>query len=398
MNIEQQQAWNSFLSGKNVFVTGGGGVGKTYLIKKFYETYRSHKNIALTSTTGCSALLIGGITLHSFLGIGLGNGEPRFMVRKMNATHKNKLSKLDILIIDEVSMLGYELFDKINLLLKLIRKNTLPFGGIQLILSGDFCQLPVVKDDRLCFETDSWKESIQQVFYLQQIVRQKEKEFCELLNEIRFGLVSEKTKTILNSRKIKYENKNGIIPTILYPDNRNVDLINEKQLQLILNDSASIYEYDCECDNKEFKPPVPNIKLVVGCQVMLTYNLDLERGLVNGSRGVVKGFTSDGLPCVRFIHEQVVIDYNEWKIEDSSGNHLFSYYQIPLKLAWAMTVHKAQGMTLDLVETDLRNVFEYGQVYVCLSRLKNIEGVYLKGIDYNKIIANPKAIEFYNKL
>jgi ATP-dependent DNA helicase PIF1 len=404
MNPEQEYAYSDIISGKNVFITGGGGVGKSYLIKFFYDKYKS--GTFITSTTGISALNIGGQTIHSLLGIGLGNETVENLVKKIKRSKKVKLwREIKTLIIDEISMLDPVLFDKLEEMARIVRKNETPFGGIQLVITGDFCQLPCVNSDKFCFEAVSWDRCIEKTHYLKQIVRQSDEDFIRALENIRIGVIENDTKKALESRIVEFDEKNEIKPTMLYPYNAQVDLINHKELIKLVSVTKKSETYTLE---KTISPGyfgsviIPSnlpetVTLAIGAQVMLTINLDLVNGLVNGSRGVVISFTETRLPVVKFLSGTYTVNYYTNTYEEKQ-KILYTYTQIPLKLAWAISIHKSQGMTLDLVKTDLTRVFEYGQGYVCLSRVKNLEGLYLSGINYQKIRCHPKASKYYQDL
>ena len=408
MNNRQQQAYKEMLEGKNIFLTGGGGVGKSYLIKQFYrESITKGKKIFITSTTGTSALLIDGSTLHSVLGIKLGKGSVIDLcttIKKNNFAH-GVWKIMEILIIDEVSMLSPILFDKLEEIARILKHNDKPFGGIQIILSGDFCQLPCVNEDSFCFNADSWGKVIEKTHYLTDIIRQSDNLFCNVLNSIRIGDITEEVKEILDKRlEAKIDKNQDIKPTLLYPYNKDVDRINNHYLSKLIDKYKEKSEFNVELDvstsyrGKVIVDVPETLVLTKECQVMLTFNLDLPNGLVNGSRGVIVSFNSDGLPLVKFLNGIVrVIDFHTYEKEEK-GKILYRYYQIPLKLAWCITIHKAQGLTIDLIQTDLSNIFEYGQAYVCLSRVKSLEGLYLQGINYMAIKCHPKALEYYKSI
>jgi len=414
LSDKQKYAYECILKGENILLTGPAGVGKTVSIKLFYKQYKNLKNIGLTSTTGISAIIIGGSTLHSYLGIGLGKDpvETLYMTIVNNDRMYKRWRDLNILVIDEVSMLSPILFDKLEHLARLIKKNDFPFGGIQLVLTGDFLQLPCVASEKFCFQSKSWEKCINKVIYLQDIYRQDDEIFQECLNELRVGKLTSRTKEILSSRiNYKLENKNGILPTKIYSLNRDVDYENNKELNKLVkkNPELEFYQYELEYQvlkkNMKFvKDKVKKVciapellELCIGAQVMLLYNIDLECKLANGSRGVVVDFQED-LPVVRFLNgEQRIIEHQVWKIEDN-GELLMTITQIPLKLAFACTVHKTQGVTLDYAEIDLENIFEYGQAYVALSRVRTLEGLSIKNLDFDKVFAHPDAVEFYENL
>lgn len=422
----QDEALKYMLRGDNILLTGPAGTGKTLVISQFKKLSGVNKTIAVTSMTGISAILLGGVTMHSYLGIGLGRGTAEELADaiKSNPRSKRKWTDLDVLIIDEVSMLSPELFDKLEKVAGIVRKrNRLlanapsikekPFGGIQLILCGDFLQLPVVNgNDSFCFEAEKWKECIQRVVYLNEIVRQPDPEFQNVLNDLRYGIVSEEARSLLDSCiGVELKNEFGVKPTRIYTTNRDVDGMNERELDKLAEANPPFYQYDMEVYFYDFVTDrnsamekyrknciaPERIQLCVGAQVMLLCNLDVESGLANGSRGVVTGFI-EGVPEVCFANGQTrLIDYNTWEIFEGKKK-IVKITQVPLKLAWCITVHKSQSVTLDLAEVDLTNIFEYGQGYVALSRVKTKDGLKIIGINYEAIRAHPKAVRFYREL
>jgi len=414
LSEKQKDALNKVIKGYNIFLTGAGGVGKSLIVKLFYDEYKDCKSIGITSTTGTSAILIGGTTLHSFLGIGLGkdSAESLYLKIKKKAYMFKRWRELDTLIIDEISMLSPHLFDKLELLARKLRYNELPFGGIQLILTGDFLQLPCIETDEFCFEAKSWDKCIKYSIYLTEIFRQEDSLFQTCLNEVRIGKLSKKSIDVLNSRVNKdLFNSSGILPTKIYSLNIDVDKENEKELNKLSlkNEDLEFFEYELEVnllkknlkfvDEKIKKNCIApqNLQLCIGAQVMLLYNIDLESGLANGSRGIITKF-EDNLPIVKFINGvECAIDYQEWIIEEN-GEKIISITQIPLKVAYAITVHRSQGLTIDFAELDLSDIFEYGQAYVALSRVKNLEGLSIKNLNIRKIIANKKAVQYYENL
>lgn len=427
MNLteKQQKAFNLMIAGKNIFLTGPSGSGKSAVINLFKETHSRRLNIAITSTTGISALLIGGTTLHSYLGIGLGNGTVDEISKKImtNTKSRQRWCDLDMLIIDEVSMLSPELFDKLEQVARIVRRKKAkrvladdgeterPFGGIQLVLSGDLLQLPVVgNSDSFIFDAECWEKCIDDVVSLERIMRQENKEFQNVLNEVRVGVVSRKGREMLDSRiGAKLKNELGIVPTRIFTTNAQVDQMNTLELDKI--GEENVYQYDMEVYFYEFVKnrdqmmekyrksslAPESLQLCKGAQVMLVCNLDLENGLANGSRGVVIDIVED-VPVVRFLNgEERVISHWHWDIEEDRKKQV-RITQIPLRLAWAQTIHKAQGSTIDYAEMDLSNVFTYGQAYVALSRVKTLEGLSIIDISYESVKAHPKALEYYRKI
>lgn len=418
MNAQQSEIYSKLVAGESVLLTGSAGTGKTYVIKKFYYKYKHEKKIGLTSMTGTSAVVLGGRTLHSFLGIGLAFGSGETVYKRIMsgpAYFKNVWKDFEVLIIDEVSMMDPELFDKLEYVARRIRKSEKPFGGIQLILSGDFCQLPCInknkEDNVFCFEAKTWKECIKHTYILKEIVRQKETELQDCLNEARFGKLSKESIKLLKGREnVELEaEKNGIIPTRLYAVNRSVDAINQEEFEKLPGDLVYEYEMNVEGTENESEKEkymkmciAPRVlQLSVGAQVMLLKNLGVSVGLCNGSRGRVIRFDEEDQPRVKFCNGmEVTISEESWDFEIEKGKEkikrVIKVKQHPLKLAYAISIHKSQGMTLDCVEVDLKDVFECGQAYTALSRVRTLEGLRIKNFDANFIQVHPKVVSFYN--
>ena len=420
---KQQDAFEYMKSGKNVFLTGPGGSGKSFLIKYFINWYKSEmetedSKIYITSTTGLSSILIDGITINRYSGIGIGDKDIETLYKKIIKMKnlKKRWCNTSVLIIDEISMMDPDIFDKLEILAKKIRKDENSFGGIQIILSGDFLQLPPVKSSNFCFESFTWDMVIDKIFYFDKIIRQHDVNLQNVLNNIRIGVINEDVKKMLDSRLNKdLINKDGIIPTLLFSKKSMVLQYNENELKkLIDNDNenykyTSYYEFSKNISNesKEFYVEMinsqyqveDNLTFALSSQVMLTVNLP-ELELANGSRGIIIDFSKDEKKCpiVLFLNGKILeIKAHEFCIDEEG--ELVKKFQIPLILSWAITIHKAQGMTLEFVKTDIGNsIFEYGQVYVVLSRVKNIEGLSLINIDYSKIRAHPKILKYYEKL
>lgn len=407
MNTLQQYAYDLAVNNrKNIFITAAGGAGKSYLIKKIFMDMSPRFNIGMTSMTGISANLLNGKTLHSYLGIGLGTDSFENLFHKINNWKfmKNRWCRLDALIIDEVSMMDDELFEKLEHLARTIRECNKPFGGIQLIISGDFLQLPNVGTGRFCFESPIWKVCIDKTILLREIMRQRDPQFVSILNKIRTNNIDDECKKIIESRCIKYKNTSGILPTKLYSTNALVDLVNSKYYTALETPEHTyeiLYKWKKKVRNQEYYEELVKLpyklKLKIGSQVMhLTNNNDLD--LFNGSRGVVIDFVED-MPKVLFAKATHIISPVCLDVLDEDTNiPVMSYKQIPLKLAWAMTIHKSQGSTLDLVKINFERIFEYGQFYVALSRCTSLDGLYLYNLDWNLIKAHPKALEYYREL
>lgn len=412
---EQIQIIQTINSGCNVFVTGPGGTGKSTIIKHLVDTNKQFDTIGVTAMTGAAAVLINGQTLHSYLGIGLGKDSVDSLVRKIMSRPKTRKvwEETKILVIDEVSMLSAELLTKLNTVAKEIRTNDKPFGGIQLVFAGDFLQLPCIKGV-FCFECDDWNECAFTTFHLTRILRQHDLRFQECLNNARFGkMTQEDLNYCVSQTNLEEMKKMQIKPTKILCHNADVNEINKEKLDKLPKTEVKEYDADIEYNPHFYSPfkhkflfqditkicnAQPNLALAIGAQVMLLTNIDTKNGLVNGSRGVITKFTDDELPVVLFRNgRELTIDYHKYEIKD--GNFLIAIiHQIPLKLAYAITVHKSQGMTLDCAVINLKGVFEYGQAYVALSRVKDITSLFLMNAVVSSFKAHPKAVNFYNEI
>ena len=445
LNNEQSIVFEKYKKGENVFLTGPGGSGKSFLIKTIVnDAEKNDIKIQVCALTGCASILLNckATTIHRFSGIGIANNSIENILRELFTKKRYKLKNwynLKCLIIDEVSMLSLKLLLILDAITKRVyKKPNIPFGGLQVIFSGDFYQLPPIKSNdeekeasMFCFEHELWNQLFPKnnKVILKSIFRQDEAEFLKILKYVREGRITHSTKALLESRVFKKEEleeirKNKVL-TIINPYKRDSDFINnrsynelpkdsEKQIynikylkkkseknnlenyfnDLLLESDISLkqdYEF---LENNIMAESIIELKL--GTHVMCIANIDLDsvNQIANGSQGIVVGF-KNGLPLVKFnnINESIVIERFIW---NSEKNKNISVSQIPLIYAWAITIHKAQGVSLDAAIIDIgKNIFEYGQSYVALSRVKSLEGVYLTSFDYTKIMANPKVKTFY---
>lgn len=405
LNKLQQKAYDAVINRKNTFITGAGGCGKSVIIKKLKQDleHKFFRRVAITSTTGVSSRIIGGQTLHSFLGIQLGTktAEALYTMLIKNYFLLNRWRKMEVLVIDEVSMLSVELFEKIDQLAKLLRRNKKPFGGIQLVLCGDFAQLPAIGSDYFLFESEIWDKCINETIYLVDVMRQTDESFVNVLNKVRLGNIDESCRKVLESRNIKYLVKTALIPTMLYSTNVKVDVTNKIYYDKLMSDEHH-YNIDIIWNKKiTYKEKYESlirfksiISLKIGAQVMYLIN---KNDLVNGSRGVVTNFVN-GMPVVLFAEGfELVVGPEVLNIQEQE-EEIMSYSQLPLTLAWATSIHKSQGSTLSLVRIDFRNIFEWGQAYVALSRVKSLDGLYIRNLDFNVIKCHPKAVEYYEEM
>jgi ATP-dependent DNA helicase PIF1 len=413
LNEEQEAVMEEIEKGHNVFITGPGGTGKSFIIRHIKKVLEAKgKKVGVTSLTGMASLLIGegAKTIHSWAGVGVGNRSVSNYYEFIRVKHKkarDAWKKTNVLIIDEISMMSDELFEKLDALAKLIRWcPEKPFGGIQLLCFGDFYQLPPI-NTKFVFESPLWNETIHSVVPFETIYRQKDPVFQTILNEIREGNVSDETDRLLKSRLKLDFSKEEIQPTKIFTRRDTVDKINKEGLDAIKGEEM-IYKIFTKGkvssdsiknglarmdDNAQYQN---ELVLKVGAQVMLIANVNQEEGLVNGRLGIVTEMNTISV-TVRFKggYERK-IDIHEWKLED---NETIMRCQIPLILAYAITTHKCQGSTLDSAYIDIGpSIFEYGQAYVALSRVKTLDALYLHDYSRKAIRAHPKVIEYYKSL
>jgi ATP-dependent DNA helicase PIF1 len=414
LNEEQETVLNMVKEKKNIFITGPGGTGKTFLINKIVnEMEFLGKKVAVTSLTGLSALLIGekARTIHSWSGLGIGNRSVMSyfeFIRKCLPKKREAWRTTDILIIDEISMMSDEFFEKLDELGRLMRwKHNEPFGGIQILCFGDFFQLPPI-NTKFVFESPKWNQTLDSVVFLNTVYRQTDPIFQNMLNEIRLGNVSDETDKLLKSRLDLDFSKEEIQPTKIFTRKAMVEEVNKSALDKI---EGEIFTYKMITKGKvnseaiknalakmdQNAPYVPELSLKVGAQVMLIVNTDIESGLVNGKLGIVCECKFDYV-LVRFKGNTFLtqVRYHTWVLEDYESVYRS---QIPLVLSYAITTHKAQGATLDSAFIDIGlSVFEYGQAYVALSRVKSLDSLYLYSYNKRAIRAHPKVIEYYESL
>lgn len=401
---EQIKILNAVLDGKNVFFTGSAGTGKSFLLKKIITTLPPDVTMA-TASTGVAACHIGGITLHQFAGIGLGTGTKERCFQL--ASRPSVISiwrKTKHLVIDEISMVDSEFFDKIEAVARHVRRTERPFGGIQLILCGDFFQLPPVSkiNDRakFCFQSEAWQRCIHFNFELRTVHRQKDEAFVKVLNSIRIGRVTDDIENTLKETAKQHIERNGVLATRLCSHVKEADEINEFQLNELKSETKVYTALDSDSSMTymlDQQLPVPGkLILKIGAQVMLLKNINVNNGLVNGARGVVIDFKND-VPIIQLCsgaHYEAKME--KWTIKTSSGA-LVHRKQIPLKLAWAFSIHKSQGLTLDCVEMCLSRVFDAGQSYVALSRAQSLQSLRVLDFNSQQVWANTTVLEFYKK-
>lgn len=393
--MTQEKALALLKSGRNIFLTGSAGTGKTYTLNKYIEYLKSHKiPVAITASTGIAATHLNGMTVHSWSGIGIKNHMDLSHLQKLKEKKymRDKMKDVRVLIIDEVSMLHKHQLNAVNDVLQYFKQNNLPFGGIQVVFSGDFFQLPPIGEeweasrDKFCFMSTAWVDAKPFICYLTEQHRQSNNPLNQLLNEMRAGEVSPISYDVVNQKiqETMYSDVNRFPQ--LYTHNADVDKINEQKLKLL--DSPPEKFIATAKGNKSLIETMKNnilapfeFELKKEAEVMFVKN-NFEKGFFNGTLGVVKDFSEEGYPIVETKDgDLIVAEPEEWKIEDENGKTLASITQVPLRLAWAITIHKSQGMTLDEACIDLRKTFEKGQGYVALSRLRDLEGLTLLGVN-----------------
>ena len=449
LSPEQRHAYTKFVKGENLFITGPGGTGKTHLIRHLIEFSTSiNKNIPICAMTGCAAVLLecNARTLHSWSGIKLAKGDKESVISGVlrNKHTTKRWKKANGLILDEVSMLSKKIFEIIEKLARVIKKDPRPFGGMQVVFTGDFFQLPPVgtageeETNQFCFESSKWNTVFKPENHieLKTMYRQNDPLYIDILHQIRKGYLEEDKQEILNkyiNRTYNPETTNGCIPTKLFPLRSKTDYVNWmmfKRLDEKEYVSEAIRQTDCmtnidstkplsfeiiqkckELSENEVKyeldlllssiPSAQVLRLKKGSAVMCNVNLDMDNSICNGSQGIITDIKelANGaiLPIVKFANGIVkAIHLHYWQSEEYP---CLAIAQYPLSLAWALTIHKIQGATLNMAEMDIgQSIFEYGQTYVALSRIRSLDGLYLSAFNSKKIGANPKVIAFYEDI
>ncbi|MHB8792560.1 MAG: ATP-dependent DNA helicase [Thermoleophilia bacterium] len=418
--MDQDQALALMKTGASVFLTGEPGSGKTHTVNRYVKYLRgAGVSPAITASTGIAATHIGGTTVHSWSGIGirkeLSSKELKNFFRRHG--HRKRLRETGVLIIDEISMLDAATLDLVSTVCKRANNSAWPFGGMQVILVGDFFQLPPVsragEPAEFAFRSPAWAELDPRVLYLTEQHRQEDADFLSLLQAIRAGAFEETHFERLKSRRVgggqvssggggaHPGSDHGAIPdgvTKLFCHNANVDAVNSRELARLpgeeshfqmtsWGEAARVEKLRSSCTSPE------TLTLKAGALVMFTRN-DFEAGYVNGTLGKVTGFDADdGLPLVRTAAgKSFKAEPHDWSIENND-EVVATVTQVPLRLAWAITVHKSQGMSLDAAVIDLSRVFECGQGYVALSRVRSLSGLHLLGMNPRAMMVHPEVAE-----
>lgn len=406
--MKQQEAFSLLKMGKNIFLTGAAGAGKTYLLNQYIRHLKANNvGVAITASTGIAATHLQGMTIHAWSGIGVKDSLNHADLDKLMKTSrvKRNYKKTKVLIIDEISMLHPHQLDMVDTIARYILGRDETFGGIQVVLCGDFFQLPPVssgyseEEKKFAFESSVWINGGFDVCYLEEQHRQGDDPLLTVLNDIRSGTAGEHTKVPLRTR-YKKEPHGATKATKLYTRNVNVDRINESELSSLQGDEkvfkmktagfeALVEGLKKNCLAHE------QLKLKVGAEVMFIKN-DIQERFVNGTRGVVVGFehSAEAWPVVKtYDNRTIIASSEEWKYQDNNDFVLAMLTQVPLRLAWAITVHKSQGMTLDAAEMDLGDAFEPGMGYVALSRVRSLNGLKLMNLNEMALTVHAKVLE-----
>ncbi|MEB5929929.1 AAA family ATPase [Acinetobacter schindleri] len=406
--MKQETALKLLKAGENVFLTGSAGAGKTYTLNQYINYLKARKvSVAITASTGIAATHMNGMTIHTWAGIGIKDFLSEEDLKRMKERKylKEHLENAQVLIIDEISMLHAKQLNLVNQVLKYFKESDEAFGGIQVIVAGDFFQLPPVgknderNRDKFCFMSDAWVEAKFRVCYLTEQHRQGNDYLNDILNAIRAQAIGTEHRNALQGTR---HQEIGDTYTRLYTHNMDVDSINFRHLNEIDNEPR---QFDAQCDGNDklietLKSSVrapETLTLKKHAKVMFVKN-NFDLGYINGSLGEVMGFEEDDefgvLPKVKLTDgTTLLVEPETWSVDNEAGKTIASFQQIPLRLAWAITIHKSQGMTLEAAEIDLSHTFEKGQGYVALSRLKTLDGLRLKGFNEQALELDSLAIK-----
>lgn len=403
--MTQSEALDVLKTGANVFLTGEPGAGKTHTLNAYITYLREHGiDVAVTASTGIAATHIGGMTIHAWSGIGIKDSLSPYDLEQIGTRERvaKRIAQTRVLVIDEISMLDARTFAMVDQVLRAVRRSRESFGGIQIVLVGDFFQLPPIggrgEEVQFAFSAPLWHELALMTCYLHEQFRQSDSSLTGLLASLRNGTVDESVYDVLESCK-GTSFGSGIEPTRLYTHNADVDRINDERLTR-LEGAQRTFSMESrgaralvEGLKKSCLSP-ENLELKIGAVVICTKN-NFEVGYVNGTLGrVVKYEDKTGSPVIEtFDGEKLVISPASWSVTEGDAV-LAEVTQVPLRLAWAITVHKSQGMSLDAAEIDLSNAFEYGQGYVALSRVRSLSGLLLRGCNQRALEVHPHVREY----
>ncbi len=397
----QEAGFEALMEGEeNIFLTGGPGTGKSFLIRRFLD--ECEDEVPVVASTGAAAILIGGRTFHSFFGLGIMQGGPEAVTAKAmkNKRLRKRLKDTDVLVVDEVSMLSGDTLNCAEQIARSIRRSQQPWGGIRMIVVGDFAQLPPIsrgKEKEWCFLSQAWKRSNFKKIVLREVKRTEDAEFLEVLEDIRWGRVSPKVQTFLNERLSQSDTADSEVPHV-FPRRAQTDQFNRARLNEIGFKSRF---YPTEYGGKEIyidrlkrDAPIPEVlELKESALIMLRMN-DPKQRYVNGTVGTIEGLEDD-LLLVR-VHKRVIeIEPFSFTVLDDEGEEAAFARNFPVTLAYASTIHKMQGTTLDRCHISLKALWEPGQAYVALSRARSGNGITLMDWEPGSILADQTVQKFY---
>ncbi len=405
LSPEQSYALDMCESGENIFLTGGAGSGKSYVIREFMKN-KDAKQIPILASTGAAAVLLGGRTFHSFFGLGIMEGGTQATLHRLlqNKATLKRIKKVEAVVIDEISMIPGEALMVAELAAQQARESTLPWGGLRVIAVGDFGQLPPVakygqKRD-WCFLNPVWQKSDFQLCELKLNQRIHNNEFLNVLADIREGQLSARAREFLQERTKPHDEEHS--GTRLFPRREQSETYNQKKLAEInetelLVDSIYLGEQKY-IDILGKSAPVPaQLKLKIGCRVMFLKN-DMQKRWVNGTRGTLVSFAADHLTIRKDGGREVTVEKVSFSLLDADANVKASVIQFPLNLAYATTIHKSQGATLDELWCDLGALWEPGHAYVALSRVREPSGLHIVRWSPRSFITDPEVQQFYNRI
>ncbi len=405
LDVEQQIAFEVLQSGENVFVTGGAGSGKSYLIRHFMKTV-DPKTMPILASTGAAAVLLGGRTFHSFFGLGIMEGGPQETFHRMKDEPKllKRLMQVEGVIIDEISMIPASALEVAESLARHARQSSLPWGGMRVIVVGDFAQLPPVtrqgqKRD-WSFQSPIWEQSGFQVVELTKNQRTYDQTFLDVLRDVRSGKVTPLVKEYLDLKIREHDEEDET--TRLFPRRDQSEIFNGKKLGQIPSEEVkipSIYlGQEKLVEALKRNSPIPGeLTLKVGAKVLFLQN-DPSKRWVNGTKGTVVDIEADKITVEKETWRHVTVDKTQFSLQDAEGRTVASVINFPLTLAYATTIHKSQGATLDEMWVDLSRLWEPGQAYVALSRLRTGDGLKLLGWRPQSVITDPAVTAFYQGL
>lgn len=402
--MTQKEALEILKMGHNVFLTGPAGSGKTFLLRSYIEHLRKENaTIAITASTGIAATHMEGVTIHSWSGIGIRTMMTKKDLKQLyyNEHVRERIAKTKVLIIDEISMLADYHIDLVDEVCRTLRENELPFGGLQVVFCGDFFQLPPIQEagkpaPKFAYSALAWKNANVQICYLEKQFRQKDQELLDALNAIRGGTVTQKTvEKLMERHNVSVEGFSK--PTRLYTHNVDVDAVNAFELSRIKGAEVTYAMQETGGFDMVTKLKkgclAPQVLALKKNAVVMFLKNNFTAGYVNGTIGTVIDFEKDNnYPVVRLKNDkEIIVSPDSWKFEED-GKTEAQITQIPLRLAWAITIHKSQGMSLDCAEIDLSKAFSDGMGYVALSRVRSLAGIKLIGLNTQALRVNDEVI------